>query len=104
MERTTLPNSTTSLVLGILSIPTCICYGVIGLILGIIAIILGRKADKLDKNEPGLYTGAGNAKAGVVTGIIGVVLSLAYISFVVWLLTTYGWDGLQEKLLELQNR
>jgi len=104
MEKTTLPNSTTSLVLGILSIPTCICYGVIGLILGILAIILGRNAEKLHKKEPDLYTGVGNAKAGVITGIIGVVLGLAYLSFVIWLLSTYGWEGLQEKLLELQNR
>ena len=46
MEKQKLPNATTSLVLGILSIVTCICYGVIGLPLGIIAFILGNKAMK----------------------------------------------------------
>ena len=44
MERQNLPNATTSLVLGILSIVTCLCYGVIGLPLGIIAVVLGNKA------------------------------------------------------------
>ena len=38
-----LPNATAVLVLGILSIVTCCCYGVVGLILGIIALVLAKK-------------------------------------------------------------
>ena len=47
MERQVLPNATTSLVLGIFSVLTCICYGVIGLPLGIVAFVLGNKAIKV---------------------------------------------------------
>ena len=37
MEKQKLPNATAVLVLGIASILTCCCYGIIGLILGIVA-------------------------------------------------------------------
>ena len=44
MEKQNLPNSTLILILGILSIIGCCCYGVIGLILAIITIVLAKKA------------------------------------------------------------
>lgn len=97
MERTTLPNSTASLVLGILSIITGICcYGVLGVILGAIAIILGKNAQNTYNKEPEIYNGLGNAKAGFITGIIGVILSLLYIAFLVWLFSAIGWDAMQD--------
>jgi hypothetical protein len=40
MEKQSLPNAKVSLVLGIFSIVTCICYGIIGLPLGIAAFFL----------------------------------------------------------------
>ncbi len=104
MEKSTLPNSTASLVLGILSIPTCLCYGVLGLILGIIAIVLGKNAQKKYNENPDSYTGEGNAKAGIITGIIGIVLNLVYLGFIIWIFSTLGQDGLQEILQEFQNR
>ncbi|MGB0789195.1 MAG: DUF4190 domain-containing protein, partial [Marinirhabdus sp.] len=44
MEQQKLPNATLILVFGILSIVTCCCYGVLGLIFGIIAIVMAKKA------------------------------------------------------------
>ncbi len=79
MERQKLPNATTSLVLGILSIVTCICYGVIGLPLGITAAILGHKATKAFKENPENYDSVGNATAGKITGIIGIILNTIFI-------------------------
>lgn len=38
-----LPNSTAVLVLGILSLVFCWCYGIVGLILGIIAVALSER-------------------------------------------------------------
>ena len=51
-----LPNATAVLVLGILSIVTCFCYGIIGIILGIVALILAKSATKLYVSSPGQYT------------------------------------------------
>ena len=107
MENQKLPNSTASLVLGILSVVTCCCYGIIGLPLGIIALVLGNKAMKLYYQQPENYTGEGNAKAGKILGIIGIILNLVYLGYVVWLLSSIGWDAmqnpeqLQEKMQEM---
>jgi len=108
MERSTLPKSTASLVLGILSIVTCCCYGIIGLPLGIIALVLGNKAIKMFNENPEIYTSVGNAKAGRVLGIIGIVFNLIFIGYLIWIVSMIGWAALQdpqllqERILELQ--
>ena len=103
MEKQKLPNATTSLVLGILSIVTCICYGVIGLPLGIIAFILGNKAMKEFKNNPENYESSGNASAGKIMGIIGILLNTIYILTIVWILYRIGFDALQDPELMQQR-
>ena len=80
-----LPNSTTVLVLGIISIATCWCYGFIGLTLGIIALVLSGKALKLLKDNPENYTEGSikNMKAGRTCAIIGTVLSSIYFLIII---------------------
>ena len=108
MERSTLPNATASLVLGILSIVTCCCYGIIGLPMGIIALVLGNKAIKVFNENPDVYTSVGNAKAGKVLGIIGIIFNLIFIGYLIWFISFFGWEAmqdpqlLQDRLLELQ--
>lgn len=61
------PQGTTIMVLGIISLFTCF-------ILGIIALVMGKKAlGEIDSN-PGAYTNRGNVKAGVICGLISVIL------------------------------
>jgi magnesium-transporting ATPase (P-type) len=76
------PNSTTILVLGILSI---IFAGLIGLILGIIALNMAGKAKDLYESTPDRYTkgSISNASAGRVCAIIGVVISGLVFLFIV---------------------
>lgn len=85
-----LPNATAVLVLGIVSIVGCFCYVLPGLVCGIIAWILARKDLALYNSSPGRYTQSSfnNLKAGRICAIIGlvfsgigVILSIAYISF-----------------------
>ncbi|WP_422090956.1 CCC motif membrane protein [Tenacibaculum ovolyticum] len=110
MEKQKLPNATIALVLGICSILTCCCYGVIGLPLGITALILGNKAIKLNNENLNEYEGVNNATAGKVLGIIGIILNLVFIGYLVWILSLIGWDALgdaelmMERAKELQNR
>lgn len=62
------PRGTTVLVLGILSI---FCFGIV---LGPIAAILGKNAlDEIDAN-PQAYTNRGQVLAGMILGIIAIVL------------------------------
>lgn len=77
------PNATVVLVLGILSIVFCWCYGIIGLTLGIIAVALSSKGKRLYAADPGLYLTASynNLKAGRICGIIGICLSSLYVVF-----------------------
>jgi hypothetical protein len=72
-----LPNASAVLVLGILSIVTCWCYGFIGLVLGIIGLVLSGKPLKLYKENPDLYTESSfkNVKAGRICSIIGLSIS-----------------------------
>lgn len=89
---TNLPNATAVLVLGILSIVGCFCYGIVGLILGIIGLALAQKDMRLLAASPGLYSqsSAGNLKAGRVCSIIGVCLSALYVLFIIAYLIFVG--------------
>lgn len=102
MEKQTLPNSTLILVFGILSLVTCCCYGVFGLIFGIIAIILANSATKTYLENPELYSGYQNAKTGKILAIIGVCLSALYIAYLIYsLIAMGGIDGIQEMQQEM---
>lgn len=87
-----LPNATAVLVLGILSIVLCFCYGIVGAILGIIAIVLASKASKLYKSSPSSYTESSykNMKAGKVCAIIGLSLSGLYLLYFIIVISFYG--------------
>lgn len=87
-----IPNATAVLVLGILSIVLCWCYGLIGLALGIIAVVLSGKARKLYEATPGAYTVASynNLKAGRICGIIGICLSAVYVAFLIVYIAILG--------------
>lgn len=80
IRQQTLPNSTAILVLGILSIVGCWCYGLVGLTLGIIALVISGKANKLYFDNPGIYTEGSfkNMRAGRICAIIGTSISALY--------------------------
>jgi len=97
MEQQKLPNSTLILVLGILSLVTCCCYGFIGLILGVIALVLAKKATALYAENPEGYTGFQNVKTGKILALIGVILSAIYLIYVVYMFSTIGYDGIMDQ-------
>lgn len=71
--------SLASMICGIIGLLTCCCYGVPGIILGIIAVVLANMA----KNEIGTYDSM--AKAGLIMGIIAIVLGALYIPCIILL-------------------
>jgi hypothetical protein len=97
MENQKLPNATAVLILGILSILTCCCYGVVGIILAIVALVLANKDTKIYTENPDLYSNYSNVKIGKILAYIGIVLSLIYLAFVVWLIVTFGYETLQDQ-------
>lgn len=106
MEQQKLPNSTLILVFGIISIVTCCCYGVLGLIFGIIALILANKALKLYAENPELYEGVKNVKTGRILAIIGIILNVLFMIYIIWAISFFGWETLQDpdKLRELMEQ
>jgi len=85
--REKLPHSNASLVLGILSIVLCcLPYG-LGAIFGVIGILQGNKAIAIHNESPENYEGIGNAKAGKITSIIGLILVLILVAIGIYLTT-----------------
>ena len=83
-RQETLPNATAVLVLGILSLITCFIYGIIGLILGIIAMVLHKKDKEVYEANPIKFEDSfKNSKAGNICGLIGIILSGIYLLFII---------------------
>lgn len=107
-----LPNATAVLILGILSIATCCCYGVIGLILGIIALVLSKKDKALYNANPSFYTEGSlkNVNAGRICAIIGLVLNIIYLLIYVVLIAMFGFgiltdqEALKEMIMQMQQQ
>lgn len=70
--------ATAAMVLGIISL-ALFWTGWLGLIVGIVAIILAIVANNQIKADPSMAGSAGQAKGGMIMGIIGVVLSIVII-------------------------
>ena len=81
-QRPTDGMAITSLVLGILAFPGICCYGIVGLPLGIAALILGRMAVGRIGKSGGAVGGYGIAQAGWICGLIAAGISA--IVLLVW--------------------
>ena len=107
-----LPNATVILVLGILSIVFCCCYGILGIILGIIALVLASSSGKLYNADPGRYTQSSysNMNAGKICAIIGLIISIAFVIYMAWAIAFIGIEALtnpellQERMQDLLNQ
>jgi len=82
-QKPPLPNSVAVLVLGIVSIALCWCWGIISIATGIVGIILSMKAVELNKQSPGVYSESSykNVNAGKICSIIGISLGALYLIF-----------------------
>jgi M penetrans paralogue family 26 len=100
-----LPNSTASLVLGIISIVTSICYitALIGIICGIVGLVLGNKDRASYQSSPESYAlnSHNQSNAGRTCSIIGIILAGLWILFLLMMLIFVGsmsfkdWNGLK---------
>ena len=102
-----LPNATAVLILGILSIVTCCCYGVIGLILSIVALVLSKKDRALYAANMSFYTESSfkNLNAGRVCAIIGLILTILLILFMGVMVAIFGWSAMndQEEMMRIME-
>lgn len=107
LKRQELPNATLILVFGILSIVGCCCYGVVGVIFGIITLVMANKAMEIYNANPEMYMGYQNVKIGRTLAIIGLVLSalflLACISMLIFFGGMEGLEEFQREMIEKQG-
>ncbi|CAD7798192.1 hypothetical protein CHRY9390_00296 [Chryseobacterium aquaeductus] len=110
MNQQNLPNATAVLVLGIVSIVGCCCYGIPGIIAGAIGLYLFNKDKALYLQNPDQYLNYNNLNTGRILSIIGISISLLYIITIVIFGFVFGWDALtdqelmQERLKDMQNQ
>jgi hypothetical protein len=69
------------MVLGILSLLVCWCFG-IGALLAIGALATGFIGRSQIRDSGGLQKGDGMALAGIITGGVGVLLTIAYLAII----------------------
>jgi len=91
-QKTSLPNSTAVLVLGICSIVFS-CFFV-GLILGIVGLSMSGKGRQLYRENPDQYLGFGLLNAGWIMSIIGTVLGGLYIVYWIIFVAILGGTAL----------
>lgn len=99
MEQQKLPNATLILVLSIASIVLCCFYGLLGIILSIIAIILANKSIQQYNINPQDYSNYNSIKTGKIIAIVGLVINIMVLLFFIWIISVVGWDALQDEEL-----
>ena len=87
-QKQSLPNSTATLVMGILSIVFS-CFFV-GLILGIIGLSISGKGRKMYRENTSGFDGYGALNAGYIMSLIGTILGGLYIVYYIVLVAIIG--------------
>ncbi|HEY8961435.1 MAG TPA: GYF domain-containing protein [Luteolibacter sp.] len=72
-----------SMVCGIISLVICCAWFISGP-LAIVAVALGHVAVSKAKNDPARFGGKGMARAGLITGYLGLLGSIAMLAFGIW--------------------
>ena len=102
MNNEKLPYSQSALIFGILSIVTaCCCWGIVGLIFGLIGLNNASKAIALHSENPDTYSGINNANTGRITSIIGIVIGLLYLIWLIYLISTGEFNVMIEQYQQI---
>ena len=101
MYKEKLPYAQSALILGISSIITaCCCWGVIGIILGIIGLNNANKAIRIHEEDPSAFDGVNNAQTGRTTAIIGIVIGVL---LMIWHIYTFSSGNYEIMFEEFNN-
>ena len=91
-QPSNLPNATAALVLGIISLVGALCYGIVGVICGIIGLVLANKDRKLYQAAPELYSSSSYStlNAGRVCSLIGLILGSLILVVTIFYIIFFG--------------
>ncbi|MEJ7609868.1 MAG: CCC motif membrane protein [Ferruginibacter sp.] len=87
-----LPNATATLVLGIISIVGAFCYGIVGVICGIIGLILANKDRKAYRAAPDMYNSSSysTSNSGRICSLIGLILGALFLVIMIFYFIFFG--------------
>lgn len=91
-QPSNLPNATAALVLGIISLVGALCYGIVGVVCGIIGLVLANKDRKLYQAAPELYSSSSYStlNAGRVCSLIGLILGSLVVVIMIFYIIFFG--------------
>ncbi len=100
--RQKLPNDPLAMILAILSIPMCCCWG-IGIVPGIIAFVMARKGLTEYSTNSHLYDASSqkNMNTAKILAIVGMILGALYLVYIIVMIATGGMAAYQEQMREL---
>jgi len=99
MENQKLPNATAVLVLGILSILTCCCYGLFGLALAAVGLYLTHNDLKTYNAAPERFINFQQLNTGKILCIIGIIINAIMLLYFIWIIKMIGFEALQDPAL-----
>ena len=82
-----------ALILGLFSPVAALYYGLPGIVLGAIAVVLGMRARRRVRESGGVLGGGGIALAGWIAGVCGIVVGLLWGLFLFALFMAMGAGG-----------
>jgi hypothetical protein len=84
MNQQPLPGASTAMTMGIISVVgSLVCCGPFAAIFSIIGLSNAKRAEKLFKENPGLYSGYESVKTGRILSYIGLAISLIVLLLII---------------------
>ena len=101
MENNRLPKDQATLICGIISIVMGLCCQPVGIILGILSLVWGNSGMKLYESEPDAYNPSSfsNIKTGRLLGIIGLVISVAFLVYQIFFFDMEAYQEMMEQFM-----
>jgi hypothetical protein len=104
MYKEKLPHSQSALILGISSIVTaCCCWGVIGVIIGIIGLYESNKAIAIHNENPNDFDGINNAQTGRTTSIIGIIIGVISMFWMIYMFKSGDYQMIYEQYNQIME-
>jgi hypothetical protein len=93
MQKT--PNHTAVMILGLTAFIGCCCYGIVGVILAIIGIVLANKDLQLIQENPGVYDNS--ISTWKIVNLVALVLSVLSLLLTIWSISLVGFENINNE-------